>query len=786
MLKIKRFKIHLSNVVILVGTITALISSHIFAQAIEEVIVTAQKRAESIQDVPISMTALSGENIKEWGLGGADDLVNFIPNMSYIGSEATNINNIYLRGVGDFSFHVNQVGGVGVYVDDVSMSSPILQNFALLDLERIEVLRGPQNTLFGRNTTGGAIQFLARKPVIGEESNGYLRLTGGNEERFDGEGAFSAALGENSAMRVALSRISRGDYIDNLNTGNGAGGYERYSGRAQLLWAPTDNLEVLLNFHGGKYHGDSIQIKAIGAQDPVIGGNATTNCTIFTGDLGNGCASQEGTIDTADVTEVFGGNPSTFDTETYGGSVNIKWDLGAVEVVSITAFESAESQKAEDADAVPSGIGSFHQTTDTSQFSEEVRIISQSEGTFRWIAGLSYYEEEGDYTTNFRTDWVTDPAIAPFPAVFVPFIFIPEDRFSRYAHTVMQQDVTYVSPYLRLDYDLSDKLSLSGGVRFSYEKKEGNYIGALGFDDPANPFPTSKVIGIDELAFTRTQPGAVNIGQTDFKLSSSTWGGKISADYQITEDAMVYGSIARGFKAGNIGLAASDAINGFVANPVDPEFLWAYELGLKSQWLENSLRINVALFFNQWDDMQLSHFTNTAIGPATILTNVAGAETYGAEFDIIWYLAEGWSVLAGLGLLNAEVTDPGTLITVEKGDKLLNAPDLTFNGVVRKEWPVANGTFSLQTVFRYTDDVELDLSNLPEMREDGYWILNASARYRFGPEENYEVSVWGKNVTGTQYCLTRHDVRFVGFGNNIECFPNEGTAFYGVTASYNF
>ena len=527
------------------------------------------------------MTALSGENIKEWGLGGADDLVNFIPNMSYIGSEATNINNIYLRGVGDFSFHVNQVGGVGVYVDDVSMSSPILQNFALLDLERIEVLRGPQNTLFGRNTTGGAIQFLARKPVIGEESNGYLRLTGGNEERFDGEGAFSAALGENSAMRVALSRISRGDYIDNLASGQDEGGYERYSGRGQLLWTPTDELEVLFNFHGGKLHSDSTRFKAIGAQDPVTGGNAGGNCTTFTGDVGNGCASQEGTIDTSDFTEVFGGNPNIFDVDTYGGLLNISWDLGYVEVVSITAFESAESQRGEDSDAVPSGIGSFHHETDTFQISEEIRIVSQSEGAFRWIAGLSYYEEEGDYSTAFRTDWVTDPAIAPFPAVFVPFIFIPEDRFSRYAHTVMQQDVTYVSPYLRLDYDLSDKLSLSGGVRFSYEKKEGNYIGALGFDDPANPFPTSKVIGFDELAFSRTQPGTFLVGETGFKLSSSIWGGKISADYQITEDAMVYGSISRGFKTGNIGLAAEDALNGFLANRVEPEFLWAYRSRLE-------------------------------------------------------------------------------------------------------------------------------------------------------------------------------------------------------------
>ena len=184
--------------------------------------------------------------------------------------------------------------------------------------------------------------------------------------------------------------------------------------------------------------------------------------------------------------------------------------------------------------------------------------------------------------------------------------------------------------------------------------------------------------------------------------------------------------------------------------------------------------------------MQLSLFTNTAVGPATILTNVAEAEILGAEFDIIWYPAEGWVVLAGLGLLDSEVSDPGQLITVQKGNKLLNAPDVTFNGLLRKEWPVANGTFSLQTDFRYTDDVEHDLTGLTEMREDGYWMLNVNATYRFGPEENYEISVWGKNLTEAEYCTARFDVRFVGFDNNIECVPNEGMAFYGVTASYNF
>ena len=207
---------------------------------------------------------------------------------------------------------------------------------------------------------------------------------------------------------------------------------------------------------------------------------------------------------------------------------------------------------------------------------------------------------------------------------------------------------------------------------------------------------------------------------------------------------------------------------------------------MKSQWFENTLQFNAAFIFTQWDDMQLSLFTNTAVGPATILTNVAEAEILGAEFDIIWYPAEGWVVLAGLGLLDSEVSDPGQLITVQKGNKLLNAPDVTFNGLLRKEWPVANGTFSLQTDFRYTDDVEHDLTGLTEMREDGYWMLNVNATYRFGPEENYEISVWGKNLTEAEYCTARFDVRFVGFGNNIECVPNEGMAFYGVTASYNF
>jgi iron complex outermembrane receptor protein len=778
-------------------------------RGIEELVVSAQKRVESVQDVPISMTVFSGETLKEFGVTTPRDLTAFTPNMNWIGNEGSNVNNVFLRGVGDFSFHANQVGAVGIVVDEVSLNTPLLTNFALFDMERVEVLRGPQNTLFGHNTTGGAIQFVSRKPRIGEELNGYVTVTGGNEERFDVEAAAGIPLGETAAARIALTRVSRGDYIDNRNTGDDEGGFERYAARGQLLWRPVDTVDILLNIHGGKFHGDSTRWKQVGFADPATGLSPTDGappCPTFKPEPGNGCSDQTGFIDTADVSENFSGNPNVFDIDTYGGALNIKWDLGWAELTSVTALEAAESQRAEDSDGGPSYIFTFHQGTDTEQWSQELRLASPAENRFRWIAGFYYFFEDAELTT------VVPGANFAFEPAFDPLTPIPEAGVTKFIrHTTLDQDNEVWSIYGQIDFDVTDRLKISAGLRYSNETKEGNLRAGV-TNDILDPLPAGQFIGIDLLnelitgarAFApgpfsgEVPPGPLFVNCTfglpvdncyanfGFDFTWEEFGGKVGLDYQVTDDALIYASLSRGFKGGGLSVAALDALSGVGGSRVDPEFLWTWEMGLKSQWLDDTLRFNAAVFWNQWEDQQLFLITATPTGPSPVLTNVPESSSRGVELDAQWLPAEGWLVAAGFSYTDSEVDDPGAILGVSRGNELVGAPEITFNGLVRRDWELGNGTLSIQTDFRFTDETHNDLGNAPQLLVDSYWVLNARAAYRFGAAGQYEVAVWGKNLTGTDHCYGLVDLTGLGFSNIIQCIPNEGIPLFGATVTAEF
>ena len=321
--------------------------------ALEEVIVTAQKREQSAQDVPIAVSSLTGQDLQDRGITSAKDIATAVPNLMWAGGDSSNVSNIYIRGVGDASFHTNQVGAVGMYSDEISLNSPLLWNFGMFDLARVEVLRGPQNTLFGRNTTGGAIQFASRVPRVGEDWGGYASVNGGNNGRFDLEGALAIPLGDRFAGRVAAARFAQGDYLDNLNLNRKEGGFQRSSGRVQLLWQPDDAFKALVNAHVGSFRGGATRYKQIGLSDPGNPGNS--DCPYLASDTnpGNGCSDQTGFIDSGDYTQVWANSVNIFQIDTHGGLLRLDWELPAFTVTSLTGFEHADSKRAEDSDVRP-------------------------------------------------------------------------------------------------------------------------------------------------------------------------------------------------------------------------------------------------------------------------------------------------------------------------------------------------------------------------------------------------------------------------------------------------
>ncbi len=765
--------------------------------AIEEVIVTAQKRSESAQDIPIAVTALTDEDLAERRIISSYDIANSVPNLQWNSNDATSVSNVFIRGVGDFSFHTNQVGAVGLYADDVTLGSPLLSNFALFDLERIEVLRGPQNTLYGRNTTGGAVQFVSRKPRLDDGVNGDVSVTAGNEDRFDVQGALGGPLGDSAAARVAVAAFTRGDYLDNINLSSEEGGFERYSGRAQFLWAPGDTTSVLVNVHGGKFDGDANRFKQVGLSDPQNPG--FSDCPFLSSDKdpGNGCSDQTGFVDSGDFTRVAANRVNELEIDSIGGLLQFEWDLPAFKVTALTGYESAESQRAEDDDSGPSSIFDLHQETDTSQWSQELRLVSPSGEAVRWIAGLFYLLERSELATVVRrANPILSDAFtpgAPIPEAGVP-TFMPHTRFD--------QDNTVWSGYGQLDYRLTDRTVLTGGLRYTYERKDA-LVRPGAVADAAGAIPASRFVGRDLLeqllvGATEVGPGPLPpqcpppfpltscFATIPFDESWEEWGGRISLAFEAADDSLLYAGIARGFKSGGVSVAPLDFIVGAGGSVIDPEFLWTYEIGLKSQWLGDTLQLNAAAFWNEWKDQQLFLIVSTPLGPNPVLTNVPESRSRGVEFDLQWNPGAGWLLAGSLGLLDSEVVDAGSIQNVTSGNKLVSSPEVTFNGLIRKDWPLRNGAFGLQASGNYVGSQEFDLGNDPLLGEDSRWLLDASATYRFGADDRYEIMAWGKNLTSTEFCLNRGSLAGLGFGDVVVCTPNEGTAFYGLTFRLSF
>ncbi len=766
-----------------------------------EIIVTAQKRAESVQDVPIAITAISAADLARQGIVESRSIEAAVPNMRWIANQGSNVSNVFIRGVGDISFHLNQVGAVGLYMDEISLNSPILSTFGMFDLQRVEVLRGPQNTIFGRNTTGGAVQFVSQKPIM-DELSGRGSVSTGNFGRFDVDGAINLPAGEHAAIRLALARFSLGNYLNNDFLGREQGAYHREAGRAQLLWKPTDSLDVLFNVHGGQSRGGFTGYKQIGLGTPADPGAVQCPANLIKAVPGNGCVDQTGFADSGNFSHVSDNGVDALESKVRGASARLDWRLPAFTVTSLTAYEHSDGRRMEDSNGSPNYIFDFTQGSKANQWSEELRAASREDSTIRWIGGVYYFRETGHWTTlpyraNQALTNVTVPGL-PVPATdwfaFIPFT------------DTHQKDEVY-SGYGQLEFKFNERFRLTTGLRFTSEKKSGTVRNGIvtRTDAPVSPFDfvdanvlDSLLVGATEvpagsalrIACPKPLPFTKCVAYSPFDIKNNELGGKVSLDYRFNENTLTYLSASRGFKTGGISLGALD----YVArggSKVDPEFLWTFELGGKTELFDRTLRVNAALFHNRWTDQQLFLVLNTAgTGLNPVYTNVPKTESYGFEAEIDWAPTPDWYLKNSVGLLHSEVKEIGAELAASNGavvgSQLIAAPKVTWNGILRRFWSVGPGRISLEGNWSYTGSQHFDLVNSPDQIEDSYWLFNASAGYQFGARQQYEISLWGKNLTGTQYCAQRLSQAGVVFGNVTSCVPNEARRFVGIALRGSF
>jgi iron complex outermembrane recepter protein len=742
------------------------IAPEISAQQIEEVVVTAQKREQNVQDIGISVTAFSGEQLKDLGIVSSTDLVSQTPGLTYVTPFGDGNNAAFtLRGVGLNDFSEHNESPTAVYMDQVYQASLAGLNFQMFDIERVEVLRGPQGTLYGRNTTGGLVHFITQKPT--EEFDAYTDLTIGEYSEIRVEGGIGGALGNGVSGRLSGVYHNHDGYRDARTPGvDDANSRDVLSLRGQLLFQPSDDSSVLLSAHysdanqiAATYEHTSTAFASDGITEIFLAANEVNPLCEGVGGLtgpGQDCFGYRDSD--GDVYATDNDREPFLDLETWGASATIDWSWQDITFTSITAYEKVEKLFGEDTDMGPVPAIAVTNPVDSDQLSQELRAAGDA-GRLSWTTGLYYFDRTID--TGSRTD--------------VSGIDLVDDE------TVTSYDTQSWALFGQLEYDLTDQWSAILGARYTSEEQDfhmvardllGNTPLFLGLSDV--PIP-----GFTVFEFTPESAGDL----TEASLDDFNF--RAELDWRPTDTTLIYGSIAQGTKAPGFnfaidgtGILGSSQIEQI---PFDEEVLTSYELGLKSEIFGGKAIFNSAVFYYDYEDFQAFSFDQ--------LTNVVtnkDAEVQGVEVELITRPIDGLDIRLGATWLDTEVKDivAASFFTGEevvRDREMVAAPDVEVTGMIRYSWNAGPGRIALQSDFRFVGDQFFDINNNPTTAEDSYLVANASVGYEMA-DGRYSVVAWAKNFTDEEYRTYAIPVTSLGFTQNMIGQPR----WYGVTFRANW
>ena len=698
---------------------------------LEAVTVTAERRVEDIQDVPVSITAISGEKLDVLRSGGEDVkfLAGRLPSLQIESSFGRAFPRFYIRGLGNTDFDLNASQPVSLVYDDVVQENAILKGFPVFDLDQIELLRGPQGTQFGRNSPAGVVKFDSARPEA--EFGGYGRISYGTFGTTNIEGAVTGALSDTVSARFSGLYQRRADWVDNTFTGDDDAleGYEEYAARLQLLIKPSDNFEALLNVHTRHLDGTARLFRA----NIITPGD---------NELVPGFERDEISID--------GDNYQKLDQT--GGNARLTWNFGSTSLFSITGYESVDTISRGDIDGgygafflpnsgpgfIPFGAESADGMPSHSQFSQEFRLQSNDWGRFDWQAGLYYFDED------FTIDSYNYNSFAPGR---------PQNGFA-----TQEQQTKAWAIYLSGDYDLTESLKLRAGVRYTEDQKDfvANRLQAPPFS------PTF-------------------IGQLSTSTDASDTSWDVSATWAASEDVNVYARIANGFRAPSIQgrLLFGDSIS-----TADSETVLSRELGIKADLFEKRARVSLTAFDYTVYNQQL-----TAVGGAANfnqLINARRTEGSGFELDFEAYVGENLLVTWGTSLNDTEINDPGLstqpcgggctvldpayapkpgTVSID-GNRLPQAPKWIHNFTARYGVPMASGEFFVFTDWAYRSEINYFLYESAEFH--GKPLLEGGLRVGYSwADGDREVAVFGRNITNEEQLIYGIDF------NNLTGVVNE-------------
>lgn len=728
--------------------------------SLEEIVVTAQKRAENLQEIPLAITAMSGDFLDQASINAVDEV-----SMRTPGFTMTRFNmaqpQLYIRGIGSTDDSAFGDQSVGVFIDEVYIGRAGGSDFDLMDLERIEVLRGPQGTLYGKNVAGGAVNILTRKPTA--ETYGKIRGSYGNMNRYELRGLVNGALSENINAKLSLSKVERDGHSVSSIDGTKLSDENNFSARAQFLFTPSDNLEILLT---GDYSRDRL---AGNSRDCFAGQFVFFPWFVPGAPYGASLCSEDPRVNEKTVN-------GYQNRDVWGLSAKVTYDSPVGEFTSITAYRNSEFDFQEDFSGSDANLVINNVDEKAHQFSQEFRLGDVSEdGRLKWVVGLYYFTETVDRLDNndFRgNDIAAFATPSPVPGLswgqFLPLIGQTGWGQADFNIFFDQYNVTKsYATFAQATYDVTEKLALTLGARYTHEKKDAD-INGYGFD------PT----------------GGFLAGTYDVSPSKS-WNSfipKASLDYQLTDDIMIYASYSQGFKSGGFnGSAASEtaAIQGF-----DPEKAKQWEIGFKSMFLDDRVRLNLTAFHIDYTDLQVFKLVN---GSTLVIENAADAKSKGFEAEITAALTESLTLTANYAYLDATYKNYTTETGADlSGNFLTRAPKNSFNiGFTNvtdiEDW----GRLTFAGNWSYRDEIFFDGANAriadgsPLIGDNSRSLLDAHVALEL-VNSGVEVKVWGKNLTDELYRV--HGIDGSGpFGLSENAAVVYGMPrSYGVTLSWEF
>jgi len=706
------------------------------ATRVDEIIVTAQRREQASQDVGVSLSVIGGEQLDEKGISVVNDLENAVPNMEVDSQFGGGQPQFRIRGIGAREYSSNNASTVGIYVDEVAHPYTVTTQGALFDIARMEVLRGPQGTLYGRNTTGGAVNIITNAPTADFQAG--FNAEYGTFDRYKVEGYVSGQIAPNLLGRLAAVTEQGGAWQYHRDTGEKLGDLDKSAIRGRLTWDASETVTVDLAATYSIDKSDGRGFRLLGPYT-VADGSVTypkdTAWRITGWGISPQLAAKAGVSTNAKPFR---------DNDGFDINARIRADLGWADLTSITAYQTFSRSEFNDWDSTR-----FHESNvlfynDIDVFAQELRLSSNGDGPFNWMVGAHYADEsiDGGFYTEFRGN-------------------------PNLIDTAYDQSVSAFGIFTHNSYQVNERLNLIAGLRWETEertlKSGGTYVA---------PNPPPPAVTYD----------------TDLNEVS----GRLGLEYKVTDDALFYASVARGVKSGGF-----TTYNATSATPFKPEIVIAYEAGIKSDLFDRRLRLNGALFYYDYKDQQVQGLEyDRDTGRLGKITNVPKSHIMGGEIELTWVPMDGLTISQNIGYKTGEydeynaIDGPATdaanpvdgpwdvIITNDRSGERLAFPKMNYGGAISYDWEMAGWELRAETNYNYRDELySLSASSIIEP----FWLWNSN--FSVSPAgANWRAGLWVRNMFNTYYEETRN-----GFNSSSRptTSPSQGRT-YGVRLSMDF